>query len=245
MTFGTNWNIPRGKKVRKKFVHNLVPRSYRLIVTELQTLGRSGYMPSLYKPTVSRIITFCIHHPVYHTSGIPYLKLFHSFSDFVVCVVTTLVFPQNLSASFSINVAILYLSFKRAIAASNKLINRQHYKRHTQKIPVVFHSLSHFTLTATQLNLSFLKTLNYHKMIQRLVLSFRILHLFHLNATKTSATLWFISVHFKPNTNLELSNALAHDAKLLVLSFITQRKCRDPRDPSRSLITKKKKVVHW
>ena len=37
-------------------------------------------------------------------------------------------------------------------------------------------------------------------------------------------------------TNLELSNALAHDAKL-VLSFITQIKCRDPRDPLRSLIT--------
>ena len=36
--------------------------------------------------------------------------------------------------------------------------------------------------------------------------------------------------------NLELSNALAHDAKL-VLSFITQRKYRDPRDPLRSLIT--------
>ena len=37
-------------------------------------------------------------------------------------------------------------------------------------------------------------------------------------------------------TNLELSNALAHGAKF-VLSFITQRKCRDPRDPLRSLIT--------
>ena len=37
-------------------------------------------------------------------------------------------------------------------------------------------------------------------------------------------------------TTLELSNALAHDAKL-VLSFITQRKFWDPRDPLRSLIT--------
>ena len=37
-------------------------------------------------------------------------------------------------------------------------------------------------------------------------------------------------------TNLELSIALDHDAKL-VLSFITQRKYRDPRDPLRSLIT--------
>ena len=42
-------------------------------------------------------------------------------------------------------------------------------------------------------------------------------------------------------TNLELSNALAHDAKL-VLSFIAQRKCRDPRDPLRSLITMYKKL---
>ena len=55
------------------------------------------------------------------------------------------------------------------------------------------------------------------------------------NVTKTQATFWS-EVHFKPMTNLKLSNALAHDAKL-VLSFITQRKCRDPRDPLRSLIT--------
>ena len=47
---------------------------------------------------------------------------------------------------------------------------------------------------------------------------------------------FLLEVHFKPLTNLELSNALAHDAKL-VLSFITGRKCRDPRDPLRSQIT--------
>ena len=35
-------------------------------------------------------------------------------------------------------------------------------------------------------------------------------------------------VNFKPMTNLELSNALAHGAKL-VLSFITQRKYRNPK----------------
>ena len=52
--------------------------------------------------------------------------------------------------------------------------------------------------------------------------------------TKTLATFWS-EVHFKPMTNLELLNALAHDAKL-VLSFITWGKCRDPRDPLRSLI---------
>ena len=71
----------------------------------------------------------------------------------------------------------------------------------------------------SQLNLSFLKTLNHLPTILRLVLSLRNLHLFHSNATETRATFWS-EVHFKPITNLELSNALAHDAKL-VLSFIT------------------------
>ena len=77
--------------------------------------------------------------------------LFYSFSDFVVYVVTTLIFLKNQRqrVSFSINVAILFLSFKRATAVPNKLIDIQHYKR--------FHSLSHFTLTTTLLNLSFLK----------------------------------------------------------------------------------------
>ena len=56
-------------------------------------------------------------------------------------------------------------------------------------------------------------------MIQRLALSFRNSYLFHSNVTKTYANFWS-EVHFKPMTNLELSSALAHDAKL-VLSFIT------------------------
>ena len=66
---------------------------------------------------------------IHHTSRTPYL--FHSFSDFVVYVVTTLIFRKNRrqSASFSINVAILSLSFKRATTAPNKLIDSQHYKR--------------------------------------------------------------------------------------------------------------------
>ena len=63
------------------------------------------------------------------------------------------------------------------------------------------------------------KTLNYSKTIQRLVLSFRNYHFFHSNMTKIWATFWS-EFHFKPMTKLELSNALAHDAKL-VLSFIT------------------------
>ena len=79
-------------------------------------------------------------------------------------------------------------------------------------------TFNNFTLTTTRLNLLLLKTLNYSKTIQRLALSFRNPHLFHSNVTKTKATFWS-EVHFKPMTNLELSNALAHDAKL-VLSFI-------------------------
>ena len=59
--------------------------------------------------------------------------------------------------------------------------------------------------------------------------------LFHSNVKKKLATFWS-EAHFKPMANLELSNALAHDAKL-VFSFITWRKYRDSRDPLRLLIT--------
>ena len=130
-------------------------------------------------------VTCCIHLHIYHTSRTPYL--FHSFSDFVVYVVTTLIFPktQRQCASFSINVAILFLSFKRATTVPNKLIDSQHYKRLRRKTLAAFHLLLHFTLTATQLNLSFSKILNYSKTIQRLALSFRNRHLFHSNVTKT------------------------------------------------------------
>ena len=93
---------------------------------------------------------------------------------------------SNFSDSFSINVAILFLSFKRAIILPKKLIDSQHHKRLRRKtLRTAFHSLSHFTLTTTRLNLSFLKTLNYSKTIQRLMLSFRNPHLFHSNVTKT------------------------------------------------------------
>ena len=131
------------------------------------------------------IVTCCIHLRIHHTSRIPYL--FHSSSDFVVYVVTTLIFPKNQRqcASFSINVAILFLSFKRATTVPNKLIDSQHYKRLRRKTLTAFHLLLHFTLTTTQLNLSFLKILNYSKTIQRLALSFRNPHLFHSNVTKT------------------------------------------------------------
>ena len=52
---------------------------------------------------------------------------------------------------------------------------------------------------------------------------------------KNIGTFWS-EVHFKPMTNQELSNTLAHDVNL-VLSFITMRKFWNPRDSLRSLIT--------
>ena len=125
--------------------------------------------------TASQIhIVNCIHLRIHHTSRIPYLQ-FHSFLDLVIYEVTTLIFLKNQRqcASFSINVAILSLSIKRATTVPNKSIDSQHYRRLRRKILITFHSLSHFTLTTMQLNLSFLKTLNYPETIQRLALSFR------------------------------------------------------------------------
>ena len=112
-------------------------------------------------------VTCCIHLHIYRTLRIPYpfqfLRLRCLCSD-----------DSNFSDCFSINVAILFLSFKRAIIVPNKLIDSQHHKRLRRKtLRTAFHSLSHFTLTTTRLNLSFLKTLNYSKTIQRLILSFR------------------------------------------------------------------------
>ena len=133
----------------------------------------TAYVPVFTKNLQIHIVTCCIHLHIYHASRTPYL--FHSFSDFVVYVVTTLIFPKNQRqcASFSINVAILFLSFKRATTVPNKSIDSQHYKRLRRKTLTAFHLLLHFTLTTTQLNLSFLKILNSSKTIRRLALSFR------------------------------------------------------------------------
>ena len=69
------------------------------------------------------------------------------YSDFVVYVVTTLIFPKNQRqcASFSINVAILFLSFKQATAVPNKLIDSQHYKRLRRKTLTAFHLLQYIS----------------------------------------------------------------------------------------------------
>ena len=54
----------------------------------------NGLCASLYyKPTDSQPVNCRIHLRIHHTLRITFL--FHSFSDFVVYVVTTLVFPEN------------------------------------------------------------------------------------------------------------------------------------------------------
>ena len=80
-----------------------------------------------------------------HPSHVKYFIHFHSFLDFVVCIVTTLIFPKNQRqcAGFSINVAILFLSFQVGHHHAQK-IDRQSAlqtaeKENTDRIP--------FTLT--------------------------------------------------------------------------------------------------
>ena len=76
------------------------------------------------------------------------LYLFHSFLNFVIYVETTLISDfseknQRQWASFSINMAILFLSFKQATIVPNKLLNSQHYKWLRRKTLTAFHSPSH------------------------------------------------------------------------------------------------------
>ena len=127
----------------------------------------------------------CIHRHIHHMSRTPFLIL--NFLDFDVYVVMTPIFPANQRrcASSSRNVAILSLWSKRAIIAPNNLIESHHYKRHKKIRMTEFHSPSLSILIITQSKASFLVILNYSKMIPRLVESFRNLHLFHSNATKT------------------------------------------------------------
>ena len=139
-----------------------------------------------YKPTDSHsYLMYTSSHPSHVKNSIPYSqflrlrRLCSDDSDFPT--------NQRKCASSSKNVGILLLLFKRAITAPNKLIDSQHYKRHRRKRTIEFHSHSHShsILTTTRLNPSSLKTLNYFKMIPKLVESFHNLHLFNSNATKT------------------------------------------------------------
>ena len=144
-------------------------------------------------------------------SRTPFLIL--NFLDFDVYVVMTPIFPANQRrcASSSRNVAILSLWSKRAIIAPNNLIDSHHYKRHKKIRMTEFHSPSLSILIITQSKASFLVILNYSKMIPRLVESFR-------NQEARS----------KLTSNPALSNARAHDAKL-VFSLLTLARYRDPK----------------
>ena len=105
------------------------------------------------------IVTCCIHLHIHHTSRTPYL--FHSFSDFVVYVVTTLTSPNNQRqcASFSVNVAILFLSSKRAQQIDRQLALQTSEKEITDRIPftLTFHPHNHAAKSII------FKTLNYSK----------------------------------------------------------------------------------
>ena len=127
----------------------------------------------------------CIHCHIHHMSRTPFLIL-NFLADFDLYVVMTPSFPANQRkcANSSKNVAILSLWSKRAIIAPNNLINSQHYKRHKKIRMTEFRSPSLSILIITQSKVTFLTTLNYSKMIPRLVESLRNLHLFHSNATK-------------------------------------------------------------
>ena len=136
-----------------------------------------------YKPTDSHsYLLYSSSHPSYVNNSIPYsqfLRLRRLCSDDPI-------FPANQRcASSSKNVAILSLWSKRAIIAPNNLIDSHDYKRHKKIRMTVFHSPSLSILIITQSKASFLVILNYSKMIPRLVESFRNLHLFHSNVTKT------------------------------------------------------------
>ena len=67
-----------------------------------------------------------LYFRLFHIFFIPRIpNLFHSFSDFIVYLVMTLIFPKNQRqcASFSINMAVLLLSFKQATTMPNKLVS--------------------------------------------------------------------------------------------------------------------------
>ena len=76
-------------------------------------------------------------------------------------------------------VSVVQAGHHRAQLIQSSLKTSHIHKKNNDRIP--FDSLSRFTLTTIQLNPLFLKTLNYSKTIQRLVLFFRNLHSFHSN----------------------------------------------------------------
>ena len=148
------------------------------------TLNRFSFGGNYYKQT-NGVVMGTQMGPSYANLFVGFIKR-RFFSQYHIHHTSrTLIFPKNKRqcASLSINVAILFLSFKRGTTGPNKLSDSQHYKRLRRNTLTAFHSLLHFTLTTSRLHLSFLKTLNYSKMTQRLALSFRNSYLFHSNVT--------------------------------------------------------------
>ena len=173
--FSQHPTAPNLNSTDLKYTWEISDTSLAFLDIKISTEGNGLCTGVYYKPKdLHSYLLYSYAHPSHVKNSIPISQ----FPDFVVYKVTTLIFRKNQRqcASFLINMAILSLSFKRATTVPNKLIESQHYKRLRRKTLTALHSLSHFTLTTTELNQLFLKTLNYSKTIQRLELSFRNLH---------------------------------------------------------------------
>ena len=85
---------------------------------------------------------------------------------------------------------------------------------------IAFHSLSHFTLTTPQLNLSFLKKFQLVQNHSETGTVFSQPPLISFKRYKNTGNFFWSKVHLKPKTSLKLSNVLALDAKTVLL-FIT------------------------
>ena len=126
--------------------------------------------------------------------------------------------------------AILFLSFRRAQQIDRQSALQAAEKENTDRIPF---TLSFFTLTTTQLNLSFLKTLNYSKTIQRLVLS----QPPFISFKRDKNTGNFL-VRRSFQTNDQSGAFKCTRSRCKTCSFIHNvEKISDPSDPLRSLIT--------
>ena len=115
----------------------------------------------------------CVPRHIHYMSRSPFSIL--NFLDFDIYVAMTPA-NQRRCASSSKNVAIWSLWSRRAIIAPNNLIDSQHYKCHKRIRMTEFHSPSLSILTIMQSKVSLSITLNYSKIIPRLVESFRNLH---------------------------------------------------------------------
>ena len=104
------------------------------------------------------IVTSCIHLRIQHTSRIPYFFL-HFLGLCRLCSDDPDFSEKSVARCQFFDKCLSCLWFKRTTTAPNKLIDSQHYKRLGRKTLMAFHSLSHFTLTTTRLNLLFLKNL--------------------------------------------------------------------------------------